>query len=84
MQALSRMQKHPVNFNGLLHQSSVVLMVWKQALNTCAGFDVLLDARCKPHIIEINHNPSFKLPTPLDVEIKVAALTGCLALVCDR
>lgn len=41
-------------------------------------------ARCKPYIIEINHNPSFKLPTELDVEIKTAALAGCLAIVCDQ
>ena len=30
------------------------------------GFDIFLDKKCKPYIIEINHNPSFKLPTPLD------------------
>ena len=48
------------------------------------GFDVFLDKKCKPYIIEINHNPSFKLPTPLDVEIKTAALSGCLGIVCDK
>ena len=48
------------------------------------GFDILLDKQCKPYIIEINHNPSFKLPTPLDVEIKTAALAGCLGIVCNK
>ena len=48
------------------------------------GFDILLDKKCKPYIIEINHNPSFKLPTPLDVEIKTAALAGCLGIVCNK
>jgi tubulin polyglutamylase TTLL6/13 len=48
------------------------------------GFDILLDKNCKPYIIEINHNPSFKLPTPIDVDIKVAAMTGCLGIVTDR
>jgi len=33
------------------------------------GFDIFLDKKCKPYIIEINHNPSFKLPTPLDGRI---------------
>ena len=48
------------------------------------GFDIFLDKNCKPYIIEINHNPSFKLPTPLDIEIKTAALAGCLGIVCDK
>ncbi|KAJ1475615.1 hypothetical protein T484DRAFT_1827647 [Baffinella frigidus] len=38
------------------------------------GFDIFLDKACKPFIIEINHNPSFKLPTELDIQIKTAAL----------
>ena len=44
----------------------------------------LIDSVCKPYIIEINHNPSFKLPTELDVQIKTAALAGCLGIVCDK
>jgi tubulin polyglutamylase TTLL6/13 len=48
------------------------------------GFDIFLDKNGKPHLLEINHNPSFKLPTSLDVEIKTAALAGCLAIVCDK
>ena len=48
------------------------------------GFDIFLDKNCKPYIIEINHNPSFKLPTPLDVEIKTAAMAGCLGIVCNK
>ena len=47
------------------------------------GFDIFLDHTCKPYILEINHNPSFKLPTELDVEIKSVALGGCLGIVCN-
>ena len=47
------------------------------------GFDVMLSAGGDPYVIEINHNPSFKLPTPLDEDIKTAALAGAVALASD-
>jgi hypothetical protein len=48
------------------------------------GFDIFLDKNCKPYLLEINHNPSFKLPTQLDVEIKTAAMAGCLGIICNK
>ena len=48
------------------------------------GFDIFLDKNCKPYLLEINHNPSFKLPTQLDVEIKTAAMAGCLGIICNQ
>jgi hypothetical protein len=34
------------------------------------GFDVMLDYKCRPWLLEINHSPSFATDTPLDYKIK--------------
>jgi tubulin polyglutamylase TTLL6/13 len=34
------------------------------------GFDVLIDEKLKPLLIEINHAPSFATDTPLDFKMK--------------
>lgn len=34
------------------------------------GFDVMIDHRLKPWLIEVNHTPSFATDTPLDYDIK--------------
>ena len=34
------------------------------------GFDVMLDEKCRPWLLEINHAPSFATDTPLDYKIK--------------
>jgi|TARA_B110000285_G_scaffold234508_1_gene311741 tubulin polyglutamylase TTLL6/13 len=34
------------------------------------GFDVLIDEKLKPWLIEINHAPSFATDTPLDFKMK--------------
>lgn len=34
------------------------------------GFDVLIDDKLKPWLIEINHAPSFSTDTPLDFKMK--------------
>ena len=34
------------------------------------GFDIFLDDKLKPWIIEVNHAPSFVCDTPLDTKIK--------------
>jgi len=34
------------------------------------GFDILIDEKLKPWLIEINHTPSFATDTPLDYKIK--------------
>ena len=34
------------------------------------GFDVLIDEKFKPWLIEINHAPSFASDTPFDFKIK--------------
>ncbi|XP_029696266.1 tubulin polyglutamylase ttll6 isoform X2 [Takifugu rubripes] len=52
------------------------------------GFDVLLDHRLKPWVLEVNHSPSFTTDSPLDCEVKDALLYDTLVLInlgaCDR
>ena len=44
-------------------------------------FDILLDKKCKPWLLEVNHTPSFKTDTPLDVKIKGNLIKDTLKLV---
>ncbi|XP_021349618.1 tubulin polyglutamylase ttll6-like isoform X2 [Mizuhopecten yessoensis] len=52
------------------------------------GFDVLLDRKLRPSILEVNHSPSFNTDSELDREIKGALVWDTLNLVnfgaCDR
>ncbi|XP_043958555.1 tubulin polyglutamylase ttll6 isoform X2 [Gambusia affinis] len=52
------------------------------------GFDVLLDHRLKPWLLEVNHSPSFTTDSSLDREVKDALLYDALVLInlgaCDR
>jgi tubulin polyglutamylase TTLL6/13 len=34
------------------------------------GFDVILDKGLRPHLLEVNHAPSFATDSPLDFQIK--------------
>ncbi|KAI4873474.1 hypothetical protein NFI96_009732 [Prochilodus magdalenae] len=52
------------------------------------GFDVLLDHRLKPWLLEVNHSPSFTTDSRLDREVKDDLLFDTLVLInlgaCDR
>ncbi|XP_053405843.1 tubulin polyglutamylase ttll6-like isoform X25 [Mercenaria mercenaria] len=52
------------------------------------GFDVILDRKLRPYVIEVNHSPSFGTDSELDREIKGALVYDTLQLVnfgaCDR
>ncbi|KAG8343400.1 putative Tubulin tyrosine ligase family [Trypanosoma vivax] len=39
------------------------------------GFDILVDHKMKPWLMEVNHTPSFATDTPLDYEIKHALIS---------
>lgn len=45
------------------------------------GFDVLLDKKLKPWLIEVNHSPSFHTDAPLDKEVKEGLLHDTLDLI---
>jgi tubulin polyglutamylase TTLL6/13 len=34
------------------------------------GFDVLLDNKCRPFLLEVNHSPSLSTDSPLDEHVK--------------
>ncbi|XP_032556416.1 tubulin polyglutamylase TTLL6 isoform X1 [Chiroxiphia lanceolata] len=52
------------------------------------GFDILLDRRLKPWLLEVNHSPSFYTDSQLDREVKDALLCDTFNLInvhaCDR
>nr|KAJ3418652.1 Tubulin polyglutamylase ttll13P [Polyrhizophydium stewartii] len=45
------------------------------------GFDIFLDAKLKPWVLEVNHSPSFTCDSPLDREIKSGVILGALRLL---
>ncbi|CAI2380111.1 unnamed protein product [Moneuplotes crassus] len=45
------------------------------------GFDVLLDHKCRPWLLEVNSSPSFATDTPLDRKIKKGLISDTFQLV---
>ncbi|XP_059490184.1 tubulin polyglutamylase TTLL6-like [Neocloeon triangulifer] len=45
------------------------------------GFDVLLDADLKPHILEVNRCPSLNIDSPMDEEVKEQLLVDIFTLL---
>jgi len=45
------------------------------------GFDIFLDHRLKPYLLEVNHTPSFATDTPLDYEIKFNVIRDSLKMM---
>jgi len=45
------------------------------------GFDILIDEKLKPWLIEINHSPSFGTDTPLDFKIKKDLIADTVQLL---
>ncbi|XP_020853275.2 tubulin polyglutamylase TTLL6 isoform X1 [Phascolarctos cinereus] len=52
------------------------------------GFDILLDRKLKPWLLEVNHSPSFSTDSRLDKEVKDSLLYDTLVLInlgaCDK
>ena len=45
------------------------------------GFDIMLDHKFKPYVLEVNHTPSFTTDTPLDSQIKKCLIRDTLILM---
>jgi tubulin polyglutamylase TTLL6/13 len=45
------------------------------------GFDILIDHKLKPWLIEINSAPSFATDTPLDFKLKKDVIADCLQIL---
>ena len=45
------------------------------------GFDVMIDHKLRPSLLEINHTPSFRCDSPLDEAVKMAVLRGTMEMV---
>ena len=45
------------------------------------GFDVMLDHKLKPWLLEVNHSPSFTTDSPLDLKVKFDLISQALKLL---
>lgn len=45
------------------------------------GFDIILDKKCKPYLLEVNHAPSFTCDASIDYEIKYKLIKDTLKLL---
>lgn len=45
------------------------------------GFDILIDEKAEPMLLEVNHTPSFTTDTPLDKTIKKNLIVDTLTLM---
>lgn len=45
------------------------------------GFDIFLDDKLKPWILEVNHSPSFSTDSPLDFKVKKDLITDTIKLL---
>eukprot|EP01064_Diplonema_japonicum_P032643 TRINITY_DN6189_c0_g1_i1.p1 TRINITY_DN6189_c0_g1~~TRINITY_DN6189_c0_g1_i1.p1 ORF type:complete len:903 (+),score=78.50 TRINITY_DN6189_c0_g1_i1:1784-4492(+) len=45
------------------------------------GFDVLLDDKCEPWVLEVNASPSLEIDTPLDERVKTRLMKDCFHLI---
>lgn len=55
--------------------------VSSQACFQILGFDMILDRRLKPYVLEVNHSPSLHAPTSLDSDVKSALLYDTFRLL---
>ncbi|KAJ8797858.1 hypothetical protein J1605_017060 [Eschrichtius robustus] len=82
-----------ISAHSVLHHSYRTCLPQYLSGGTCAcfeilGFDILLDHKLKPWLLEVNHSPSFTTDSHLDQEVKDALLCDAMTLVnlrgCDK
>ena len=45
------------------------------------GFDIMIDHKCRPILLEVNHSPSFSTDSPLDYKIKNELIRDTIRLL---
>jgi hypothetical protein len=45
------------------------------------GFDVILDSKLKPWLLEVNFTPSFNCDSPIDLEVKSGVIEETMRLI---
>lgn len=45
------------------------------------GFDILVDKKCKPWLMEVNHSPSYACDSPLDKLVKTEVISTALSMI---
>jgi hypothetical protein len=45
------------------------------------GFDIMLDKKLVPYLVEVNQMPSFQTDSPLDYKIKKAVINDALSIL---
>ena len=45
------------------------------------GFDIMMDHKLRPFLLEVNHSPSFTCDSPLDLTVKSAVLKATMELI---
>ncbi len=45
------------------------------------GFDIMLDSKLKPWMLEVNHTPSFNADTSIDEQVKVNLIKDTLDII---
>lgn len=52
--------------------------------NSCfevLGFDIMIDAKLRPWLLEVNHSPSFNIDSDLDKDVKATVITDTVKLL---
>ena len=69
----------------MIQKDGIFLGKKKEKINSMCfeilGFDVLIDEKLKPWLIEINHAPSFATDTPFDWKIKKDVIADAIQLL---
>ncbi len=45
------------------------------------GFDIMLDHKCKPYLLEVNHSPSLSTDSPIDAKIKNGLIRNTIQML---
>jgi len=45
------------------------------------GFDIIIDKKLKPWLLEINHTPSFNTDSPFDLKIKYGVVKEAVEIM---